>query len=290
MWLTSIVSPAQAFSRAARSAGRARRPARRRQARRLTIEQLEGRALLSSYSPFPGVVLGSVGATTSDTGRDAFLDHSGRIVVVGQTYTPGTAGERLAMFRFQSTGTPDPTFGSQGVVTTSLSNADIYGLAVAPYASKTAGNPPDRILVGGEVVKYKGAQVLGDFVLARYNSNGTLDTTFGSKGIVQTDLGGQSEQVVSILVQDDGRIVAVGESFQPGPYFALARYTAAGQLDTTFGNGGVVKTSLGRMQSAIWDQGQNPGGRYGSNKKQFVLARYNLNGDAGQNVSTGRES
>ncbi len=277
MWLAFLVSQARTFVRAARPAGRPRRPARRRQARRLTIEQLEGRALLSSYSPFPGVVLGSVGAATSDTGRDAFLDHSGRIVVVGQTVTPGTAGERLAMFRFQSTGTPDPTFGSQGVVTTSLSNGDVYGLAVAPYASKTAGNPPDRILVGGQVVKYKGAQVLSDFVLARYNSNGTLDTTFGSKGIVQTDLGGP-EHVVSILVQDDGRIVAAGESFQPGPYFALARYTAAGRLDTTFGKGGLVKTSLGRMQSAIWDQGKIL--MVGMDQQeQFALARYDLNGE-----------
>ena len=65
MWLTSIVSPAQALSHAARSTGRPRRPTRRRQARRLTIEQLEGRALLSSYSPFPGVVLGSVGGEVS---------------------------------------------------------------------------------------------------------------------------------------------------------------------------------------------------------------------------------
>ena len=285
MWLAPLVSHAKAFARARWPASHSRRPVRRKQApRRARIEQLEGRALLSSYSPFPGVVLGSVDATSSDVGRAAFVDFSDRIVVVGQTVSSGTPGERLALFRYDSEGMLDPTFGTQGVVTTALPRTtSTYGLALAAYPSKTAENPPDRILVGGEVTYRKGNQLFDDFALARYNSNGTLDTTFGSNGTVQTDLGGgqdsYGEAVRSILVLDDGRIVAAGQSQTgaTGYCFALACYTADGQLDTTFGTAGVVKGPVGTMNDAIWDQGKilAVGGYQG----QFVLARYDLNGE-----------
>jgi uncharacterized delta-60 repeat protein len=284
MWFAPFVSHVKALARARLPATAARRPARRKQgARRLTIEQLETRALLSSYSPFPGVVLASVGADTSDTAYDAFLDHSGKIVTVGQTYSRETRDYRLALFRFQSAGTADPTFGTQGVATTALPRTwDTHGYAAAEYPSKETGSPPDRILVGGYVA-YKGktARTTLDFALARYNSSGTLDTTFGNNGTVQSDLGGDYEDVTSILVQDDGRIVAAGNSSSDQlACFALARYTADGELDPTFGTEGVVKTSFGSegaaVRNAIWDEGKILAvGR----TRQFVLARYTLDGD-----------
>ena len=99
---------------------------------------------------------------------------------------------------------------------------------------------PSKVLVAGSTN--------GDFYLARYNANGTLDTTFGSarlardRGKVTTDLGG-GDGVFSLLVDGSGRILATGKS---DGVPALARYTADGALDTTFGSGGKLVTTLAR--------------------------------------------
>ena len=85
-----------------------------------------------------------------------------------------------------------------------------------------------------------------DFALARYNVNGSLDTSFGVGGKVLTDFGGLEDVGVSLAVQSDSRIVVAGQSNTGGNYdFALARYNASGTLDATFGAGGKVLTDFG---------------------------------------------
>jgi uncharacterized delta-60 repeat protein len=82
-----------------------------------------------------------------------------------------------------------------------------------------------------------------DFGLARYNSNGTLDTSFGINGIVTTDFGGSFEGAWSVALQTDGKIVAAGLTVIGGiNQFALARYNSDGTLDANFGTGGRVTT------------------------------------------------
>ena len=108
MWFAPFVWHAKAFARARWPAGHARRPVRRKPAaRRARIEQLEGRALLSSYSPFPGVVLASAGA--DDIGKDVFLDDSGKIVLAGRA-NDGTR-DYAALARYTANGSLDPDFG-----------------------------------------------------------------------------------------------------------------------------------------------------------------------------------
>ncbi|MCR4416079.1 MAG: hypothetical protein NUV77_26995, partial [Thermoguttaceae bacterium] len=253
--------------------------------------------MLSSYSPFPGVVLASVGADTSDVAYDAFVDHSGKIVAVGDSYSPETYKSQSALFRFESVGTLDATFGTQGVVTTALpKTSNTYGRAVAEYPSKESGSPPDRILAGGFVYYRKTTGTAADFALARYNSNGTLDATFGNSGTVQTDFGGGNysygeECIKRLLVQEDGRIVAAGQlGFADQPTcFALARYTADGQLDPSFGTEGVVKTWFGSgdasIRDAIWHEGKILA--VGAYSNQFVLARYTLDGQLDPDFGNG---
>src|SRR5207248_638470 len=74
-----------------------------------------------------------------------------------------------------------------------------------------------------------------DFAVARYNPDGSLDPSFGSGGIVFTDIGSNNDQINAIALQGDGRIVVAG--IYAGD-FALARYCPNGLLDRTFGNGG----------------------------------------------------
>ena len=130
-------------------------------------------------------------------------------------------------------GVLDPTFGLGGLVTTNF-NAVGQAVAIDPESGK--------ILVAGSAFPNGHS----DFALARYNSNGSLDTSFGSGGEVLTDftalLGPGTATATSIAVQSDGKIVVGGSAgTTTGPAeFALARYNGNGTLDNNFGNQGLV--------------------------------------------------
>ena len=96
-----------------------------------------------------------------------------------------------------------------------------------------------------------------DFALARYDTRGNLDPSFGTGGIVVTDLGGV-DAAQAVALQSDGRIVVGGSS---DGRFAFARYGVDGTLDSTFGSGGVVVTDFeGRLSAlALASGGRVPG-------------------------------
>lgn len=126
-------------------------------------------------------------------------------------------------------GTLDAGFGSAGKVAS-------YGIGGAPAAMALQSD--GRIVMAGGSTS--------DFVLARYLADGTLDASFGTGGVVTTDIAGgfQQEQAHAVLVQPDGRIVVAGTARPAGGgqalVVALARYLPDGTLDTTFGTGGAV--------------------------------------------------
>ena len=86
-----------------------------------------------------------------------------------------------------------------------------------------------------------------DFALARYNPDGTPDATFGNGGQVSTDFLGLEDDAFSVLIQPDGKIVAVGSANDPATFydFAAVRYLSNGTIDTTFGVAGKVHTDFG---------------------------------------------
>ena len=85
----------------------------------------------------------------------------------------------------------------------------------------------------------------GDFALARYNPNGSLDTSFSGDGKQTTDFGGVGDGATGVALQADGKIVAVGSSRSGGGDFALARYNPNGSLDTSFSGDGKQTTDFG---------------------------------------------
>ena len=88
-----------------------------------------------------------------------------------------------------------------------------------------------------------------DFAVARYNANGTLDTSFSGDGKQTTDFG-RSSEASAVAIQGDGKIVAVGAT-ESSPYdFALARYNANGSLDTSFSGDGKQTTAFGSSSGA----------------------------------------
>ncbi|HEX2424412.1 MAG TPA: delta-60 repeat domain-containing protein, partial [Actinomycetota bacterium] len=81
------------------------------------------------------------------------------------------------------------------------------------------------------------------FAIARYRTDGSLDPTFGDHGIAQTNVTDANDILQGVAVQPDGDIVVVGQ-VGSGPRFVVARYTAGGRLDPTFGGDGMVSTSF----------------------------------------------
>jgi uncharacterized delta-60 repeat protein len=118
----------------------------------------------------------------------------------------------------------DPTFGTGGIVTTDFGNTPDDGQEVAVQ-------PDGKIVVAG----YRGS----DFAVARYNVDGSLDATFGTGGLVVTDLYGNSRDIAGgMALQPDGKIVLAGQTSTPAitvtdQDFALVRYNSDGSLDST---------------------------------------------------------
>ena len=119
--------------------------------------------------------------------------------------------------RYLPDGTPDPGFGSGGIITTDV----LAGHGA--QANAVAVQPDGKIVVAG--LAPAPPRIDSDFALARYNADGTPDTSFGTDGIVTTDLGTRADDARALAIQPDGRIVVAGIA---GDDIALARYTADG--------------------------------------------------------------
>jgi uncharacterized delta-60 repeat protein len=174
---------------------------------------------------------GSGGIVQTPTGavRAVALQPDGKIVAAGTTY----ADVRVA--RYDADGSLDVSFGTGGVVTTPIGTG-------AADAKALVLQPDGKVVVGGE--SSNGSQTV--FTLVRYTADGSPDSTFGSGGIVTTQVGTGSSAVTGLALQPDGKIVAEGDavagSSQGVP--GLARYETGGSLDSTFGSGGVVTTPV----------------------------------------------
>jgi len=137
---------------------------------------------------------------------------------------------------FSTPGDLDITFNSTGSVVTNV------GAAVGK-------NNAARAVVIDDSNNFVVAGTNGiDFALARYTSAGVLDGTFGTAGTVVTGMGGANDVAYGVAIQSDGKIVAAGTD---GAHFALARYTTAGVLDTSFGTIGKTITTIGVSTSSI---------------------------------------
>jgi uncharacterized delta-60 repeat protein len=167
----------------------------------------------------------------------------------------------------------DPTFDTDGKVTTEFGGDDT-GMAIQPDGK--------IVMVGGS---------LSDFVLARYNTDGSLDTTFGTNGkVTHSMLTGSSEEIArAVAIQPDGKIVVAGHTGQfgrpgrpAGNRFdhAVVRYNADGSVDTTFGAGGVASSLIGR----IFAMALQPDGGIivvgdAPQPEDIMVARYNEKGN-----------
>jgi uncharacterized delta-60 repeat protein len=212
-----------------------------------------------------------------DFAEDVAIQRDGKIVVVGWSYNERTASSFLFVARYTPAGTLDSTFGGGGVVRTDA-GGNASGSAVA-------------IQDDGQIVA---AGAGNDFMLARYNGDGRLDTSFDGDGVVFTDFGfGGGAR--GLTIQPDGKIVAVGSArstaAQNSQEFAVARYNPDGSLDRGFDGDGRVMTPFTPLYDSAVDAAVQPDGKIvvggfagfsfpgpGSQRPDYALARYNADG------------
>ena len=160
---------------------------------------------------------------------------SDRKILVGGTRT-SKGVDSFALARFLKDGAIDTTFGSGGNVSTVIGRSSkLFAVAL---------QPDGKIVAAG----YSDTGKAHVVAIARYNPNGSLDTTFGSGGKVTTAAGGNYGRAFSVLIQADGKILAAGHSNTTPRGFDLflVRYNPDGSIDKTFGRSGVVNAPLGR--------------------------------------------
>jgi len=140
-----------------------------------------------------------------------------------------------------SNGTIDTPFGSAGKVRTDFGDHNF------DQARSAALQADGRIVTAGFAISGNG--LIMNFALARYGSNGVLDTTFSNDGLVQIDFGSCCQSAYKVLLQGDGKIIAVGypNTESSDSDFLLARLNRRGALDQTFGISGKVRTSFGDL-------------------------------------------
>lgn len=186
-----------------------------------------------------GVVTTSIGTKGSE-GYDLAIQADGKIVVAG-VWADGSSSDYLVA-RYQSNGTLDMTLNGNGIVTTSLStgldDASYYGVAI---------QKDNKIVAVGEE-SYAGVPVM---IIARYQANGHLDSTFNGTGIVTTSIG-MGAAAADVAIQADGKIIAAGVAVENGKsYVAVVRYRSDGNLDAGFGGTGIITTSVSANRDDI---------------------------------------
>jgi len=242
-----------------------------------------GGVVITGFSP------PSFNTTDGDFGSAATavaIQSDGKIVAAGWADT--AAAEVFALARYNTNGTLDTSFGTGGQVAVPFGFNQAAATAIALPGDGT-------IVVAGSINN--------DFGIARYTTNGVLDTSFGSTGYVMTDTGGglTFNGATGLTIQPDGPYVTVGVG-DAGADFAVVRYATNGALDTSFGGTGIVLTPIPRYSftyaSAVSVQFGDSiihrpnrivvAGNAGSSGSSdvFALARYNLDGTLDNSFGT----
>lgn len=170
----------------------------------------------------------------------------GRIVVAARI-NPVSGGD-IGLLRYDADGGLDPTFGSGGIVVTSLGGP-------AEDTAAVALQPDGKIVVAADTSADFGGPPSGDVLVLRYQPDGTLDAGFGLGGVATIDFGGRDE-ATALVLEPGGAIVVAGFTWTApgdlslGSSLAVARLDADGVLDSGFGTAGRFFHSFGKQDEA----------------------------------------
>lgn len=184
-------------------------------------------------------VNGIASVTGFEIANATALQADGKIVVAGEI-----TGS-FVVSRFNNDGSIDAGFGQNGIVkTNTYPSHNFYTSEATALAVQQDG----KILVAGNgyyTDRYSDDQY--DFLIIRYNTDGSLDESFGDRGVVISDFERHVDYIANIILQTDGKIIAGGQSWiNP----LIARYNTDGSFDESFGDGkGWVRDQIGAVTS-----------------------------------------
>jgi uncharacterized delta-60 repeat protein len=176
-----------------------------------------------------GKVITDIG-DSNDGGTSVTLQADGKILVAG------ASSYEFAIVRYNTDGSLDVAFDGDGKVTTDIGTGIDIGRSVTVQSN-------GKILVAGEAWTVGSGNP--EFALARYNTDGSLDTSFDGDGKVTTAIGASYNYGQDVAVQADGKILVAGFSWISDGDFALVRYNVNGSLDTSFDGDGKLTTAIG---------------------------------------------
>jgi len=193
-----------------------------------------------------GKATGYFATNSNPRASNIILLQDGKFIQAGEIFSTATLYD-FALIKYTKEGRVDSTFGTNGIVSTSFgSNTDDYMGAVV---RQTDG----RLVVAGTSYNQGNA----DFALARFNSNGSLDSSFGNNGKVVTALSADHDYAQYLTLQPDGKIIVAGSSSRMDsfscsydeyyvPITAIVRYQQDGKLDSSFGQNGRIFLQAGQ--------------------------------------------
>jgi uncharacterized delta-60 repeat protein len=171
---------------------------------------------------------------------------NGKVLVVGRSQaTNGNLG--WSVVRYESDGDLDTTFDGDGKVELFHNTTYSFG------AQDVLIYPDGRILIAGGIFIMNNQNMISDFAVVRLHDHGALDTSFGNGGIARVSFGNnRQETAYALALQPDGRVVVAGSSNSPTTCrLALARLTASGQLDSSYGKSGKAEIVVSNQLSNI---------------------------------------
>lgn len=209
-----------------------------RSLRTFAIARLTPAGTLDAAWGGDGRVHAGFGEGLSGGAAAAALDADGTLVVAGFSANPRAHHDTFAVARFLPDGRPDPTFGAKGRVLTAVWPET--GAGPADVARAVAIDADGRIVVAGET-----GGLFHDIAVVRYQPDGTLDRSFGRKGIVTLDLGGD-DRANALALTPDGGVLLAGSGWTEGPDedMVVVRLAEDGSLDPAFGEGGIAQVDL----------------------------------------------
>ncbi|RKH54684.1 hypothetical protein [Corallococcus llansteffanensis] len=242
----------------------------------VTLVVQPGRAALDSAFGTAGVAMPALGLTAVSINAMA-AQPDGKWLLVGSTGATGLRDVLVA--RLLPNGTPDTSFGTQGVVVSDICGSDDYADAV------TVQSDGSIVIAGGAIAgtntcagtKYQSV------LLVRYTSAGGLDTTFGGTGVRTFQLSTGNSTLHAVTLDATGRIVGAGTVRNSDLDLLAVRLLSTGALDTTFSGDGVAAVDLGREDDGLCVVTEPDGkvvvaGTSSGSLNTLALIRFNSNG------------
>lgn len=201
--------------------------------------------------------------TVNNNATSMVIQPDGKILLAGQMAIAG-ADVQFAVGRLLTDGSVDSTFATNGMATLNISTG-------ADLLSAVTLQPDGKIVGAGYVSVTNNSSAV-----CRFNSDGTLDSTFNGTGVHVIHLADPSSQdrLTGVTTQPDGKIVAAGMAFVSGIYrFSILRFHSDGTIDSTFDEDGFLIKKIGSYDSGASGVLRQPDGKIvavGNGMESFV--------------------